>query len=226
MSYRKDNDYFCEWTLNEVNYGSLQKDSRLTTINDELKKNILTSLNINKFSGFIDYNELKINWTFRIHSYMVPKYFSSGGGLETISDSEFRIDIDINKALGISEEEFKSRLITFVKDNHIDEITLHEIKHILDSTDGIFSKGDKNYFIPKDDSNKSLMKYMSQDREIDAFLISVISNLKNIKDQEPSISFEKAIGISTSYFNTIKHLSPKKQNKFKQKVIYFWNSYK
>lgn len=215
--------------LHEVNYGAFEKDERIKEISIKIKDDI-----VDKFKHNIGNSKIKLsipvktknpvikpiilNWKFNIEKNK-NNWISTGAGFDKISDSEYIIIFDINKNPDIDNDEFKDKLLRFVNGGEINKFLYHEVKHLLDELDGIYTY-DK-YHEPTD-SYKDNVKYISQDKEIHNYLLSVISDLENIHKKHPEYTYEKAIENSNTYQSFFRYLIPSKRNKYKVKVAHFW----
>lgn len=227
--YMYDEPYTFKWILTELNYGALEKDDRIKTISYAIKQDIVDTVSNSDFTDeYIGHVDIVVNkksisvlWKLTIFDAMTPKYFMDGGGI-TGHDDEFVIRFNINRALGMKDQEFKKRFYEFILSNNLYKGLLHEVKHLLDSVDGIFTT---NKYIKPNNSNKQIYKkYISQNREIDAMLITVISDIKRIHDEHPELPFETVTQNSTYYNQFVDNVEQKKLNKYKQKIHYFWNT--
>lgn len=233
--------YKFRWILNEMNYGSLQKDKRITSICNTIKDSILENLQYEdnlttKFGKriFLDIqsqykkaesNKIKLLWNFNFSEQLSPTFFCKGAGLITYSKDNYEIEFDIIKAEGMSDENFRKKFKEFITSNEIDKIMIHEIKHLVDKVDEVFTK--KNVYKDIDlTSDKAYSKYMSGNKEIDAFLATVITDLKDKIDKYPDMSLETALHNSLPYSSFIQYIHKSKLIKYKQKIFYFWRDYK
>lgn len=71
-------------------------------------------------------------------------------------------------------------------------------------------------------TKKELTAYISQDCERHNFLMSIIIELKHIKQKFPTISYTDAINKSKYYKCVFDHLNHRYISKFKCKIAYFW----
>ena len=143
------------------------------------------------------------------------------------SDSEtlFTITLFCDRNRSDSDKEFEYNLIRYIRTNAEGNL-IHEIKHMLDYLDGKFTPEVKKS-VPRLDlhsTEKEISSYISHDVEKEPWLFSVISELKQIKQNRPDITFNQAIDLSNEYRNFIKHLRPSIRNKYKGKIVYFWYS--
>lgn len=236
MSYvEKHKKYSFLWVLNEVNYGALEKDDRIKKINTLLKKSLYDNLSkgiLDEKIIFVTESKYKVNmditclikWNIKVSTIKNPTFFADTSHITTPMKYEEKyygsiLKLHFIRAEGISDKEFTNQMLEFITSNEIDKILLHEIKHFLDDVDNLFMNN--KYISSKDMSKYS--KYLSQNKEIDAQLISVLSDLDKIKDDNPFISLETALKQSHTYNNFIDNLTPSKINKYKQKIIYFWS---
>jgi hypothetical protein len=237
MSYIREHDNISfSWILNESNYGALEKDHRLEEINTKLKASMIKNVTNRKVADhYMDVlqlgikskdkdNKVNLIWNMDVGSQKNPTFFSSGAGIEPLNKSTYELTVKIIKAEGMNDQIFYKKLLEFLSLGEIDKILLHEIKHMLDGVDQLFTKD--SYHHVTDLNDKVLFsKYMSQNKEIDAFLISTISDLKKIKKDNPTISLDVALRNSAAYHQFEKYTAHNKLNKYKQKIVYFWSQY-
>ena len=220
------------WILNELNYGALQKDERIEQIINHLKQDIRSNIQIDVFYGSI-YTTIKskyrqeqeisiqIKWVVNVFSSDYALTFLSDAYVQQNDDTSFRIVLNVNHPNSMSVDLFLKRVFDFFESDESSRVLGHEIKHMLDKIDGLFTK--KETYTPKNNSFKEFSKYLSQNKEIDAHLLSVLLDLKRIRQSYPDISYPKAILLSKEYGKFVKYVSPYKSKKYKQKIIYFWS---
>lgn len=217
--------------LNEVNYGSFEKDERIKQISDKIKKDMLAKLSV-RDDGEVraqvatktknpELLDIRIQWEFLIKPARNPKWFCSGAGFDVLADSLYLIVFDMNKDVGLTIEEFIEKLTKFVKSGEINEFIYHEVKHLLDEIDGIY-KHKKYVKVPY--FQGGMFKYISQDKEIHNFLLSTIAELEHIHKKHPEYTYEKAIENSSAYQTFLQNVIPSKRNKIKTKIAHFWYS--
>ena len=205
-------EYVCE-----VNYGALEKDPRIKEIGDRISNNIADSHP--KKSGNIKYKDLSFEWHITLDkpiSTPIRVEVTQAG----IKETEKNV-FDLYVVIEYGQEKY---LKDFFK-NDLEDVIYHEVKHALDIVDKRFKK-DK-YYTPSDDfTDKEYNKYVSQGKEIDAMLITVLSDLKRLYKKYPSIKLLDAMRKSNSYQSFINALPSSKKTKYKQKIVYFWDTLK
>lgn len=221
--------------LNEVNFGALQKDTRIKTIADKIFQSIKESVKISKYSNIVDITyqnkQLKLEWVFDFHTSFYIQDTFIGATFQKTESNKYKIYITVSGNKKESTTQKNQRIVKSIEDKELDEFLFHEVKHLIDSLDGIFKTD--NYVMGPDpftfDSSNSLhlkavSKYISQDKEIDAQLISVVASLEYIHRKNENITFKKALAQSSAFDQFMKYLDPSKKKKYIQKIIYFWNT--
>lgn len=233
--------YTFSYILNELNYGSLQSDRRLTKIFKSIKKSIDAFVSmgiyeslvvIDTFSRYKSKTKKKIilTWKFSIREYKTPQHMLTGASMSNlvhISDDVYTamLDLYISKPQGISDKDFNILCVELTKNNQLDITLYHEIKHLIDNVENLFEY--KHYFHPTDVTDfKQYQKYISQNEEIDSQLISVLLELDKIKKENKKITLEQALKLSSRYKVFIQYLIPSKLSKYKQKIFYYWREIK
>lgn len=226
--------------LTEANYGSLQSDDRIRKILDSITNDMKVTVNINdslsdvlQISTYTKYKEstpidIRIKWIFDV---MIKDDATDFSLMSKLTDQHikhgyryFDINILLYRNSSDTDKGFLKKLNTYIT-HDIDINLLHEIKHMLDIIDGIFTS--PNYIKP-DVTNASQMKqYALQDKEAQTALISVISDIRIIKDQHPTYDYNKTIANSKYYKKMLSYFereddSVRLINKFKGKLVYFW----
>jgi hypothetical protein len=216
--------------LNEINYGSLQKDDRINKICDALKKDILYSLEKYTLYGSVlvtipiktknPFAAAKnIKWSVKLNKVKQPEFFTDGGYFDREQEKiVFGLFYDTDK----SDEQFLRQFKEHIESGKIDETLKHEIKHYLDKLDGKFTKDNYVSIDPITASAAKKTKYVSQNREIESWLISVLSDIEYIKKSNPHFSIQEVFMESKVYNTFMKYLHPSKRNKYKNKIIHFW----
>jgi len=167
--------------LLEINYGALETDNRIIIIRDLIKSNILKSLNemdLKGHSRINTNNKLKDS----INAHLEWSIYTSEARDRTngICTDASVTNID-NKKFNLNE------LKEFFTSSKSDVYISHEVKHMLDDIDMIHKK---EYIKP---SEETASQYLSQDRERHNFFISVMEDLKRIKEENPKIELEQAL---------------------------------
>lgn len=215
--------------LLEINYGALEKDNRIEKLRDILKDCILKRLKERYFNGRQTtiikdrtHKDCRIILKWNIDSSSQRERHSgicSEVSTAIFLNNVYVLEFKCVKQLGTSDHIYLQELIEFFSSSKSNIYISHEAKHILDSIDKLYTKED--YIKPKkDESNPT--QYVSQSHERHNFLISVLEELKNIKEEFPNITLERAIKICEMYQRVFKYLAPKYRNKFKTKIWYYW----
>lgn len=224
-------DYSDKRYLFEENYGALEKDDRLDYLTDKIKTEIVKVIKTNNYMGnftantyskYKDDNNVVLNITWIIETenvvnlnHAVCQEVRTGFYADKTKISlVFTCDRDQDKSFTKYQ---KLLLDYFSSDDSNVEVT-HEVKHILDHIDDIYPN--TKYTSHKENPTK----YVWQRRELQNFIISIISELKNIKKKDPNISYKDAIHKSEMYGLVMRRLNIKYQNKVKTKLSYFWVS--
>ena len=165
-------------------------------------------------------SELKIYWYIKVNDSSEEDISNGAYSIQNKNGNHI-ITFNVNKLTTDNPKLFNRKLVDYIQ-HDIDIDMYHEVKHVLDKFDGIFStKSNKKYIqIDKLSDFKSLQKYHSQDKEVHNFLISVISELKLIKEKNPDISFNEALSKSKMFEQVMMFLDSNKVSKFKSKVVY------
>jgi hypothetical protein len=158
--------------------------------------------------------------------------FSGASISQKISKKEYLFIFHISSKFNNTDEEIIENIKEALKNKSINQFLYHEIKHLLDYIDesfkhDIYFDGPDPEMYDPDDKNqrKQVIKYMSQDKEIAAQLISVLGDLEKIKHNFPEITMKDAFEKSKSYSILMKYIIPEKKKKYQQKIIHFWNSH-
>lgn len=223
--------------LRESNYGSLEKDERLMNIYNDIINFLIYKLkrmnNIDEKETFWFSNlsikqkhknelikQIDIEIVFNISKKnRYYKYFCEEAYIKQISNSAYQLGMAFNQYLGESDKQFIGKIINFLEEDS-EEYILHELKHILDMIDEKFDETHV-YFLPTPENIKS-GKYHSQKQEIQNMLISVISDLKKIKKENPDITYSDAVKKSDTYAITFDKLPVSYHNRIKAKLVDFW----
>ena len=206
----------------EANYGILQHDKRIPILRDYIRPMIVdewkktnkipVSIKNIQYAGiFFDINIVIGDENSKSESMFID------GMCKTIDQQDkkhFEITINTHPRCSIEH------MIEY--NDFINPILSHEIKHAFDINGGMFN-GDKKKYINPDENYK---KYVTQIYEIDNYLVSIIEELRIIKDRVKDISFDKALQnckIWTEIYD-VALFDFKKLNKFKSKLAAYWNS--
>lgn len=225
-------ELFAHEFMLESNYGALEKDSRLKSITTLLKHSMISCINKHKTvpSEYVDviiinvktkYKEsttkpITIIWKLvnTVVYDSTSKIYFENGKTNYIGDDTYVITIYCTI---INRKQHNTHLLQFIKSD-VDIVVSHELKHILDSVDGLF-KFDKKYKPPV----MGKQQYLMQDQEFHNFVITVIMEIQKFKKEDPTLTFEQALDKS-KYYSKIKiHLDNHKLlNKFRSKIADFW----
>lgn len=226
--------------LNEVNYGSMEKDIRITDITEKIKDDMLKNVDNRKL-----YNDVyimvvpksknpvgvyyTIEWQFRLHKTENVEWFVNGAWFDKSKRHRNIVEIGINicKDTTKSDEWFVDELKKFIKSYKINEYLRHEVRHFLDLVDNKF-QNDKTYKIDDATTATDLqkVKYLSQHKEIEAQLISVLSDFEHLYSIHNrtgnKYTIEMAMKDSKVYERFMRLLIPSKRSKYRTKIIHFW----
>lgn len=224
--------------LTEVNYGSLEKDKRLYDVRmqlyDSIRFNLTHNPDIDNLKGIVECSffskyrfpkevSFKIYWkieTFKLlsgkRSFLCKNAYTS----QRRKENQFNLVIECLRNTSESNKDYIQEILYFLNKD-FDVVALHEIKHMIDAVDKVTHKS--TYQDVSDvPSKKEMTKYISQDQERHNFLISVISELKMIKEEEPEITYQQAINKSPMYKQFFAFLEHKYVSKMKNKIHHFW----
>lgn len=222
--------------LKEVNYGSMTSDERINDITNQIYDDMISNVTDYKLFGSINVavstkgknptmKFFLLEWQFKVFKTDNPKQFSSGAWIEKKSMNEVEIGVNILFDKQLSNEQFRDKLLDHIQKQKLNECIKHEVKHFVDFVDGKFIN-DKTYTTTPDSSDESKTKYVSQNKEIEAWLISVLSDLERIRQEKStsfrSISLQDALLQSQVYNRFMKYLTPSKRSKYKTKIVHFW----
>lgn len=220
--------------LTEVNIGSYESDKRVFDLKKLLVYDMISNITNDVYSNTIkdvDLNSRTINLSWSIGIGFDTDYHSyidNGAKFtyEKVNDKEtFLIILSVIRERGLKDDDFKNKLLKYINTSAEGNL-IHEIKHMLDFIDEKL-KPEHIDSVPKiyaHSTDKEISKYISHDVEKEPWLFSVVSQLKQIKQNIPTISYQDAIELSDDYQNYIKHLRPSLRNKYKNKIIHFWYS--
>lgn len=224
---------FCTWVgddFAEANFGSFQKDGRIADIRDAVRRDmvkVVSAVPDDKFGSddisgrvylatstkYKDQKEMSGSVSWRL-TFATSNSDSLCLRAYHASDDRKRhwFGFEINSR--VSKGEFLRRI------EEMNPLLSHEVKHFLDKIDGVYEK-DGGYT----DADSDYQKYVRQDKEIAAYLVSMIEELDRIRKSDPDVSFEDALSRSVVwraiYDRGLK--GSRKLNKFKGKLAYFWN---
>jgi hypothetical protein len=236
MGWLDDNtvELNCELFLNEFllesNYGALEKDERIHNISMTIKDDMIRKIGIypklrKEFEDivFIDIDtkykkvetkKLTLAWKLvldTIYDYESKIPFHNAW-YDKVEDDFYKICFFMHPVYIRSIRDLKDKIR-----DQIDFHLYHEVKHILDEIDGIYTK--PKYIYP----SESKSGYLKQDQEFHNFIITVIKELQQFKKEDPSLTFEQALDKSRYYPKIKIHLDKSKLlNKFRSKVADFW----
>lgn len=235
-------EHLCEFKLpsfkqflNEVNYGSMTSDERVNSITNQLYDDMQTQVSKGKLFGEINVavatkgkNPVMkfyvLEWQFKVYKTDNPEDFTAGAWIEK-SYNKIEIGITILFDKKLSNEQFKEKLLYHIQNKKLNASLKHEVKHFVDFVDGKF-ENDVTHTATPDSSDKMKTKYISQNKEIEAWLISVLSDLERIRSEKStawkSISLQDAMLESKVYQRFMKYIHPSKRSKYKTKIVHFW----
>lgn len=229
-----------ETFLMEVNSGSMEKDIRISDITETIKSDMISCVKKEILEGQVDAMVVPksknpvgkyytIGWQFDVVKSKSPKWFTNGAWLDKSKKLQnvVAIGIGIHKDTEKTDDEFTEQLVEFITSGNINQHLRHEVRHFIDLVDNKFQND--NYHDIEDVNTATELhkiKYMSQHREIELQLISVLSDLeylyKNHNRTGDTYTIEKAMQDSKAYQGFMKYLIPSKRSKYRVKIIHFW----
>lgn len=221
--------------LHEVNYGSMEKDVRISDVTETLKQDMINNLKQKKLHGEIHINVANksknpqiqshnIDWEFKVSKNVDEYDICSGANLNSDQYGNV-LTLFVYYDSTFSRDYFFKELTNFIKSTKSNEFIRHEVKHFLDTVVDKKFINDRYYSLQHDDiTDSDRTKYISQHSEIESFLVSVLSDLEHIKQEHPEYTFEQATHESITYNGFMKHILPSKRNKYRTKIVHFWFS--